>query len=68
MRVDTGMYDDEPVPEPVLGIELAGHSGPADWVMEVFFVAFMVLIEALLLISYRRARRRAAKSTNSAAL
>ena len=40
--------------EPVLGVELAGHSGPADWVMEVFFGAFMVLIEVLLLLSHRR--------------
>jgi uncharacterized membrane protein YtjA (UPF0391 family) len=40
--------------EPVLGIELAGHSGPADWVMEVFFVTFIVLIEVLLLVAHRR--------------
>jgi hypothetical protein len=47
--------------EPVLGIELAGHSGPSDWVMYLFFGSFAVLIEALLLFSGRRRSRAIAK-------
>jgi len=33
--------------EPVLGVELAGHSGPSDW---VFYVIWSVLIPALFLL------------------
>ena len=54
--------------EPVLGIELAGHSGPSDWVIWVFMGVFSVVIEILLLVSYRRRQRATAKSTNSSAL
>ena len=40
--------------EPVLGIELAGHSGPSDWVLYLFFAVFAVLIEMLLVFSNRK--------------
>ena len=53
--------------EPVFGIELAGHSGPSDWVLWVFMAVFAVVIEILLVISRRR-QRTTAKSTNSSAL
>jgi hypothetical protein len=43
--------------EPVLGMELAGHSGPSDRVIYVFIALFVVLIEALLLFSSRWNRR-----------
>lgn len=33
--------------EPVLNMELAGHSGPSDW---VFYVVWVLLISALFLI------------------
>lgn len=39
--------------EPVLGIELAGHSGPADWVFEVNLVVIAVLAFVLLKIASR---------------
>jgi len=54
--------------ELVLGIELAGHSGPSDWVIWVFMGVFSVVIEILLVVSYRRRQRATAKSTNSSAL
>jgi hypothetical protein len=54
--------------EPILNIELAGHSGPADWVMFFFFGASAIAIEFLLVFSYRRSRRAAAKNANSGAL
>jgi hypothetical protein len=54
--------------EPILNIELAGHSGPSDWVMWLFFGFFAVLIEAVLVLFYRRGRRRAVKGSNSSAL
>jgi len=44
------------------GIELAGHSGPSDWVMLVFFGFFAALIEALLLFFSRRNRRAVSKT------
>jgi len=47
--------------ESVLGIELAGHSGPSDWVMLVFFGFFAALIEAMLLFFSRRSRRAVTK-------
>ena len=47
--------------EPILNMELAGHSGPSDWVMYLFFVFMAALIEALLLFSYRRSRRAGTK-------
>jgi hypothetical protein len=40
--------------EPVLGIELAGHSGPSDWVIYVFCGFFAVLIQMLLIYFHRR--------------
>ena len=43
--------------EPILNMELAGHSGPSDWVMYLFFVSTAALIETLLLFFYRRSRR-----------
>ena len=48
--------------EPVLGMELAGHSGPSDWVIYVFIALFVVLSEALLLFSNRRNRRAVSKT------
>jgi len=53
--------------EPILHMELAGHSGPSDWVMLLFVAVFAAVIE-LLLLSYRRHRRARAKNANSAAL
>jgi hypothetical protein len=50
--------------EPILNVELAGHSGPADWVMLLFFGVCAVIIELLLVFSYRRHQRAAAKSAN----
>ena len=47
--------------EPVLGIELAGHSGPSDWVMYLFFGFFAAAIEVLLLFFNRRSRGSVAK-------
>ena len=46
--------------EQVLGIELAGHSGPSDWVMYLFFVVMAALIETLLLY-FDRSRRAGTK-------
>jgi len=54
--------------EPVLGIELAGHSGPSDWVIWLFMCVFFVVSEILLLVAHRRRQRATAKSTNSSAL
>ena len=54
--------------EPILNMELAGHSGPADWVMFFFFGASAIAIELLLVFSYRRSHRAAAKNANSGAL
>ena len=34
--------------EPFVGIELAGHSGPADWVFEVNIVAVTLVVFLLL--------------------
>jgi hypothetical protein len=53
--------------EPVLKMELAGHSGPSDWVMWIFFGFFALLIELLLVLSYRRGRT-TSKSADSSAL
>jgi hypothetical protein len=42
--------------EPILHIELAGHSGPSDW---VFFVVWVVVIPALfLLLRYTTSKQR----------
>ena len=35
--------------EPILHIELAGHSGPSDWVIVVFIAVWVVVIELVLL-------------------
>jgi hypothetical protein len=48
--------------EPVLGIELAGHSGPSDWVLWLFFTLFVLVIEGLLVYSRRRSLRSASKT------
>jgi hypothetical protein len=48
--------------EPVLGIELAGHSGPSDWVLWLFFAVFVLMIEALLVYSRRRSVRSATET------
>lgn len=41
--------------EPVLGIELGGHSGPADWVLVGLWLTFTAVATAL--ITRRRRRR-----------
>jgi len=33
--------------EPVVGVELAGHSGPADWIIWTLAVAFALGVTAL---------------------
>ena len=35
--------------EPVLGMELAGHSGPSDWILATLFGFTTILVAALLL-------------------
>ena len=40
--------------EPVLGIELAGHSGPSDWIIETDLWVFTIGVYALLLLMTRR--------------
>lgn len=41
--------------EPVLGIELAGHSGPSDWILYVIWALFTAsLFAAAVLVSRRR--------------
>ena len=44
--------------EPVLHMELAGHSGPSDW---VFYVSWALLLPALYLIFRAALRKPAAK-------
>lgn len=39
--------------EPILRVELAGHSGPSDW---VFYVVYVVVVPALFLLLKRLAR------------
>lgn len=41
--------------EPVVGLELAGHSGPSDWIMETIFGLFTVLLFGILLYLTRGA-------------
>jgi len=40
--------------EPVLNMELAGHSGPSDW---VFYVAWAILIPVLF-VAFRKSMRK----------
>jgi hypothetical protein len=49
--------------EAVLGIELAGHSGPSDWIIELIFALFTIVLFAALL---RATRRRSAGATTDA--
>ena len=35
--------------EPVLGMELAGHSGPCDWILWTLFALFTIVILAIAL-------------------
>ena len=44
--------------EPVLGIELAGHSGPEDWVFEVNLVVIAALVFAVLKVGPRMLKSR----------
>ena len=44
--------------EPVLGMELAGHSGPAEWIFTTIWVVFTVTVAALILFVRGRASRR----------
>jgi hypothetical protein len=39
--------------EPILGIELAGHSGPSDWVFEVNLVVIAAVIFLFLKFVFR---------------
>ena len=41
--------------EPVFGLELAGHSGPSDWIIETIFGLFTVALFAILLYLTRGA-------------
>jgi hypothetical protein len=45
--------------EPIVGLELAGHSGPSDWILETLFgvIALVVFI-----VIVRAARRRSRES------
>ena len=43
--------------EPILHVELAGHSGPSDW---IFYVVWAVLIPSLFLLFQAIARKLAA--------
>lgn len=40
--------------EPILHVELAGHSGPSDW---IFYVVWLVLIPSLFIFSRRLLRK-----------
>jgi hypothetical protein len=44
--------------EPVLGMELAGHSGPSEWIFWVFFGLFTVVLSIILLRLARGAATR----------
>ena len=44
--------------EPVLGMELAGHSGPAEWIFTTIWVVFTVTLVTLILLVRGRASRR----------
>jgi hypothetical protein len=45
--------------EPVLHVELAGHSGPSDW---VFYVVWAIVIPGLFLVFRRASKRRGTKA------
>lgn len=34
--------------EPIVGVELAGHSGPSDWVFVVIWVLLVLVVFALM--------------------
>jgi hypothetical protein len=40
--------------EPILGIELAGHSGPSDWIFEVNLVIVTMAVFVLLRAVFRK--------------
>ena len=44
--------------EPILGIELAGHSGPSDWVFALNFVIVAAAIFAAIRLPGKRRRSR----------
>lgn len=43
--------------EPVVGIELAGHSGPADWIIAAVFGLFTLVLSIILLLRTRAPAR-----------
>jgi hypothetical protein len=53
--------------EPVLGLELAGHSGPSDWILESIFGITTVLVVGLGFAVVRRAKTTGAADSQPAA-
>lgn len=50
--------------EPILHMELAGHSGPSDWVFVVVWVIVAFVLFLLLRILFRKGARKVAQTTN----
>jgi hypothetical protein len=53
--------------EPVLGLGLAGHSGPSDWILESIFGITTVLVVGLGFAVVRRAKTTGAADSQPAA-